>query len=234
MNDFRSVDKICRRIAYDQGRVYDLDMLRQALTLTWLKQRLADLFSTESVVVVIGDGFGTFSSLTLGAFPNTRVIAVNLVKTLLVDVVYALKALPNVGVTLVTNADGMHEALDDPSTRLIADRASDCELLTETRAKLAVNIASMQEMNSSTIAEYFRILRSIPGPLAFYCCNREAKVLPDGTIIRFEDYPWSADDIIADDELCPWNQDYYSIRPPFIFPLDGPVRHRLVTLAHRQ
>jgi len=125
----------------------------------------------------------------------------------------------------------MDEALNDPGARFIAVRASDCELLKRTRAKLAVNIASMQEMNSSVIAEYFRVLRSTPGPLAFYCCNREEKMLPDGTIIRFKDYPWNADDIIADDELCPWNQHYYSVRPPFIFPLDGPVRHRLVTLA---
>jgi len=106
MNDFHSLDKICRGIAYDQGRVYDLDMLRQVLTLTWLKQKLAHLLSTESIIVVIGDGFGTFSSLLLNAFPNTRVIAVNLVKTLLVDIVYVLKALPNVGVTLATNSDG--------------------------------------------------------------------------------------------------------------------------------
>ena len=231
MTDFPRLDQLCRDIAHRQDRIYDLDMLRQSLTLAWLNQRLPDVFSAKSIVVVIGDGFGTFSSLALSAFPNIRVIAVNLVKTLLVDVIYATRALPKACVTLATNEDGMHVALGDPDVRLVAVRAGDCALLKVAPASLAVNIASMQEMNPGTIANYFRVLRSTPGPVAFYCCNRDEKTLPDGTIVRFKEYPWSANDIIVDDELCPWHQQYYAARPPFFFPYDGSIRHRLATLA---
>lgn len=70
----------------------------------------------------------------------------------------------------------------------------------------------------------------MPGPLSFYCCNREEKILPDGTIVRFKDYPWSPQDDVLDDAACPWHQQYYSARPPFIHPYDGPIRHRLAVL----
>jgi hypothetical protein len=63
----------------------------------------------------------------------------------------------------------------------------------------------------------------------FYCCNREEKTLPDGSIIRFADYPWGRNSMIID-ELCPWYQQYLSSKPPFHRPFDGPTMHRLVKL----
>ena len=94
------------------------------------------------------------------------------------------------------------------------------------------NVASMQEMNPEVITQFFATLRGIAGPLAFYCCNREEKMLPDGTIVRFADYPWHSGDKVLDDALCPWHQRYYSARPPFIHSYDGPIRHRLAVLLH--
>ena len=86
-------------------------------------------------------------------------------------------------------------------------------------------------MNPDVIARYFGVLRSIPRRVMFYCCNRVEKVLPDGTVVRFQDYPWSAQDAVQDDGLCPWTQQYYSWRAPFVHRFDGQVRHRLVALA---
>ncbi|MBI3608068.1 MAG: hypothetical protein HY207_08885 [Nitrospirae bacterium] len=66
--------------------------------------------------------------------------------------------------------------------------------------------------------------------LVFYCCNREEKTLPDGTVTCFAAYPWHEGDQILVDELCLWHQFYYVLRPLFFRPYDGPIRHRLVTL----
>jgi hypothetical protein len=97
---------------------------------------------------------------------------------------------------------------------------------------LAVNIVSMQEMNPPVIAAYFADLRAVAAKssLLFYCCNREEKFLPDGTVTRFVDYPWHSDDEVMVDELCPWHREYYRFRPPFYRSYDGPIRHRLVAL----
>lgn len=227
------IERIAEEIARRQGRVYDLDVLRQALTLAYLEARIPAALAAGNtvIVIVIGDGYGTLTSVALTAFPGLRVVAVNLVKTLLVDLLYIAQAVPGVRQALATDAHSIAQALSDPQVRLIAVRADDSALLKEVPATLAINIASMQEMNPDVIAQYFAILRSMPGPVTFYCCNREEKVLPDGTIVRFAEYPWSPEDKVLDDAACPWHQQYYSARLPFIHSYDGPIRHRLAILA---
>lgn len=90
-------------------------------------------------------------------------------------------------------------------------------------------------MNPSTVATYFVDMRAAArgkaAPVTFYCCNRERKTLPDGTVTRILDYPWTDDDAIQVDEICPWHRTYYSRTPPFYHPYDGPIRHWLVDLA---
>lgn len=84
------------------------------------------------------------------------------------------------------------------------------------------------------INEYFDLMRSGDGARYFYCCNRVEKKLPDGSVIRYNDYPWSADDTIVIDELCPWYQKYPVSLPPFWKPFAGPIRHRLVQLEKQK
>ena len=117
---------------------------------------------------------------------------------------------------------------------MIAIEVRDHDLLKNCPVDYAINIVSMQEMNSSVISEYFNHLRTIAcsKEILFYCCNREKKILPDGTMARFEDYPWLAEDQIFYDELCPWHKFYYSKRPPFYHPYI-PVRHKLVGMASK-
>jgi hypothetical protein len=142
-------------------------------------------------------------------------------------------------VDLVTSEEELQLALDKPiitstgSGRVIAIRATDHELISNCPLDFAVNIASMQEMDPSVISAYFTDLRrSISDqPLHFYCCNRLEKHLPDGTVTRFLEYPWLVDDQTKADELCPWHQQYYSFKPPFFRPYDGPIQHRLTVMA---
>lgn len=242
---FSSIDGLAKEITEQQGRAYDLDVLRQSLTLAFLRDNLpASLFSSQSTACVIGDGFAAMTTLLLASRSAGRVVLVNLTKTLLVDLWYLKLWMGGEtfesSVDLVTDAEGLARSLAQPvdntvnaKGRVVAVQAKNHELLRQCPVDIAINIASMQEMNPPVIAAYFDDLRCIAAQrkLVFYCCNREEKALPDGTTTRFLNYPWREDDQIIIDELCPWHQQYYSIKPPFYRAYDGPIRHRLVILS---
>ena len=112
---------------------------------------------------------------------------------------------------------------------------------------MAVNIASMQEMNQAAIDKCFRFLRhNLTTDHLFYCCNRQEKKMPGGEISRFDAYPWKRNDRHLVDELCPWHLYYLSVgrekngpaafnkRTPLINYFEGPHRHRLTVLELEQ
>lgn len=224
---FAEFDAALAAAAKRQGRIYDQEMLRQALVLARVLE-FGEL--PAGPAAVIGDGFGSLSTLMLSALPGSKVVAVNLAKTLLTDVLYCRAALPGLRTALAVDAASYLAALADPETRLVALCADDAELLGAAPLGSAFNVASMQEMDPPVIARYFALLRRARTGL-FYCCNREEKRLPDGTVTRFAEYSWSLEDRVLLDELCPWHDFYYLLRPPFYFSYDGPVRHRLARLA---
>lgn len=236
---FGEIDRLAAQITARQDRAYDLDVLRQSLTLAFLKHHAPQAVSGNATVAVIGDGFASMTSLLVGSRSARRVILVNLTKTLLVDLWYLRSWLGEAEfasqVGLVTDPGGLDAGLAARGPRVVAIEAANHELLRRCPLDLAINVASMQEMNPAVIEEYFTDLRAAGAgharALAFYCCNRVEKWLPDGTITRFESYPWRAEDDILVDELCPWHQRHYRFRPPFYRPFDGPTRHRLVLLS---
>ena len=65
----------------------------------------------------------------------------------------------------------------------------------------------------------------------FYCCNRDSKELPDGNVIDFSKYPWSKEDYLIVNGLCPWAQGCPINKPPFYRNFDGPVQHRLIKVS---
>ncbi|MEH6632296.1 MAG: putative sugar O-methyltransferase [Halopseudomonas aestusnigri] len=233
LKDFETIDQHASGIAAQQNRNYNLDILRQALTLSWLLDIVPDAFSSSGFVAIIGDGFATLTSLILKNSGAPRVVMINLSKTLLVDLIYLNKSYPEISPSLVTSKAGLTEALSDPSLRVIAIQADKFQLLENIPIRLAVNIASMQEMSPSIVAGYFKTFRkiSVRNKLTFYCCNREEKILPDGTEVKFSEYPWLEEDTVIVDELCPWHQTYYTFRPPFLHYYDGAHRHRLSILV---
>ena len=236
---FNAIDSISKKVATSGERASDLDVLRQALTLSYLHGQVPNLLTPKTTSCVIGDGFATMTTLLLASSSAGQVILINLTKTLLVDLWYlklwmGAKVFES-SVDLVTDEASLSKALaksrtTDVGGRVIAIQASNPELLRDCPVDLALNIASMQEMNPPVTAAYFDDLRAIASRrgLTFYCCNRDEKILPDGTLSKFSDYPWRANDRVMVDELCPWHQQYYTIRPPFFHSYDGPIRHRLV------
>ena len=229
---FDSINNTSKSIldAQDKGR--SLDVLRQVITLAYLSDRKA--ITKNGLSCVIGDGYATMTSLLLKS-SNQRVVLVNLTKTLLMDL-WQLKLLLGdnfeSSVALVTDRDSMQSVISkvEGAPLVVAVKAEDHQLIQFCPIDLTINIASMQEMNPEFVAEYFydiSIASKKNGGL-FYCCNRERKVLPDGTMVVFEEYPWHLSDETLEDELCPWHQKYYNIKFPFYHNYDGPIRHRLV------
>jgi len=243
---FKEIDSHALALTKKQVRAYDLDVLRQALTLAFLKDKAPDKFNSSSTCCVIGDGLATMSSLLLLSKSAGRIVLVNLNKILLVDLWYLKLWMGesdfNESVDLVVDEEGLFEALAKSQIRgnglrqIIAIRAKDHQLIQKCPVDAAVNIASMQEMNPPVLKAYFDDMRAIAlkRNLLFYCCNRDEKTFPDGTVSRFNDYPWLNEDRILVEEPCAWHQFYYSTRPPFYRLYDGTHRHRLVILQSKE
>jgi len=233
--EFDRLDRCALSITEKQCRAYSLDFLRQTITLAFLKKHLPSL-NDQSVVAVIGDGFASMTTLLLASRLAKKILLVNLNKTLLVDLVYYRKwavSHSDCTLNLVVDAEGLTQSMNSGGEGVIAIQSVNHALLQRVSVDLVINIASMQEMDPPVIADYFEDMRvmSKDKELYFYCCNREEKQLPDGTITRFTDYPWHVLDLVLVDELCPWHQQYYAKYPPFYRPYDGPLRHRLVRIS---
>lgn len=227
---FAASDRAARHIARRQGRQYDLDFLRHVLTLGWLRDRLT-LEDETDPILIMGDGYANMAPVILASLPKSRVILINLTKTLAVDLVCLRRGLPDVDVALAVGAADFDAALGRVDLRVIALTADEAPLLARAPLSLGINIQSMMEMDPSVTAEYFDVMRRCSrSETAFYCCNNVKKRWNDGTIIRFDDYPWDDRDRILKDELCPWLAYRYGNRPPF-YVRRGENQHRLVYLA---
>jgi putative sugar O-methyltransferase len=232
---YQDIDQVTRTIVKKQNRAYSLDVLRQSLTLAFLKTQIPEKLTPANITWVIGDGFGLMTSLLLETKSAGCVVLVNLTKTLLVDLWYIRLLLGDEKfestVELVTDSSDITDIRQASLTsgKVIAIQAADHDLLEVLPADVVINIVSMQEMDPEIIDAYFSHIRSAAnkGQVFFYCCNREEKRLPDGTITRFAEYPWKMSDRLLTDELCPWNQEYYRVFPPFYRPYDGAIRHQL-------
>ncbi|MDB4238737.1 sugar O-methyltransferase [Alphaproteobacteria bacterium] len=242
--NFSMLDNLAHEVTIKQNRNYDLDVLRQALTISFLNDRAPNLLNDKAIGCVIGDGFGSMSLLLLLSRSANRVILVNLTKTLMVDLWYLKLYMGDhmfkSSVDLISNSEELQAALVKPTSNLfgnvIAIQADNHQILKDCKADFILNIASMQEMNPATIGSYFEDIRSIADKkkVVFYCCNREEKTLPDGTVTRFSEYPFHPGDNVMIDSLCPWHQYYYSFKPPFYRSYDGPLRHRLVEMINNK
>ncbi len=231
--DFDECERLGRLVARRQGRQFTHDMIRQVLTLALIRHHIP-MDDSNQCNLVIGDGYGVLSSLFLLAAPERRTILVNLTKSLVLDLAYIRKAVPDLSIALARTPDEMDEALIAPDVRLIAVQADNAHIITGAAIGIAANVVSMQEMEPRTINEYFRIMRTNKCEnTAFYCCNKLRKKFSDGSEARFLEYPWRSSDRILDDNICLWSQWYYGKRPPFWFYRFGKGRviwHRLAIL----
>jgi hypothetical protein len=226
--------KRARSIVKKMGLCFSFDAFRQAATLNFL----AGHFERNVIpgrILVIGDGHGILSALIHAEYPQSQIILVDLGAVLLFQSHYLHEAFPE---ALQSHIEEGAEKCHGSS--FIFCPSGDLELLS-LEIDLAINVASMQEMNPLTIANYFIFLRKSKTKL-FYCCNRLEKFLVGGEVTRFMEYPWRFLDVHIVDELTPWHQWFFAIGGsssnvkcrgmpvPFIHQYDGPHWHRLTRL----
>lgn len=230
--EFRNILRTTKKIHARRNNKMMLGSLRQAILLAFLEERVG-IGQLTDPIIIIGDGFGLMSSLILQHFHQSKIVTINLTENLLIDAVFIKKSVPGVQIALVKNAIEYNATLNNNELRCVLIQADNAKLISQENIGLVINTCSMQEMNPEIIREYFDFIRkSKNSKTFFYCANRCEKKLPDGTIVNFFKYPWHPEDKIFIDELCPWKQKFYGPRPPFYFPYDGPIQHRLV-LMHK-
>ena len=99
------------------------------------------------------------------------------------------------------------------------------KVLKNKNINLFINIASMQEMKTETVDDYFQVIKS--NSAYFYCCNSEYKKLIGGEELIFDQYPWGDCKTIVS-ERCPWYKQFYSPKYPFIINKENIVKQALV------
>ena len=225
---FKQIDYSAVNITKIQKRANNLDVLRQTLTIDFINQKID--FKKINKIVVIGDGFGTMTTLLTENNFSKQIFLVNLRKTLLVDLVYIKMVIGDKRfdeeIVLIDDIKCLSKI--DNKHKIIALEAENYNILSFIEKDLVINIASFQEMDLLVIKNYFEYLYNQKNKSFYlYLCNREEKFLPDGSLIKFKDYPFNPKDSIIIDELCPWHQDFYTFKPPFKRIYDGPTRHQL-------
>ena len=233
---FNELNRISHKICKTSNTRHNLSKTRHSLTLDFLLEFLGAKLTKNSNVCVIGDGYANMSSLLVASKSASKVFLINLNKSLLLDLVSLKNTFINSeflnSICLVSDTKSLIKSFD-AKYKIVAISSMNYDLLQYCPIDLVININSMQEIDKHITEKYFYYMRIIASKrtLFFYCCNRELKKLPDGTIIDFFKFPWNDSDDILVDELCPWQQDYYSMYPPFFHSYDGPTRHRLVRLS---
>lgn len=238
-NELLALMKKAVALAKKMGLVFSYDCFRQVCSLSLIMKN-GKIREGKLHIINIGDGYGFLSALMKELFPNSLICLVDLGKTLLFQAHYCEKAHPECSHRLVLN---LSERINGSDLGFLYCPAEYLEKLNELSFDIAINIASMQEMNEISIATYFNFLRNhMPSNNLFYCCNREEKEMPGGEISNFSSYPWEKGDVHLVDEYCPWHLYFLScdrgkngpqlfkIRIPFINYFDGPHRHRLTIL----
>lgn len=240
--DILRLMKIARPVAKKMGISFTYDCFRQVCSLNLVMKRLKCLPGHRLCVICIGDGYGFLSGLLKECFPNSLICLVDLGKTLLFQSHHLGMAFPQYKHKAILDAN-QEERVVSTDTDFLYCPVEQLEQLSVFSFDLAINIVSMQEMNSNSIMSYFRFLRKHMNPEhLFYCCNRVSKIMPGGEISSFFMYPWVAQDRHLIDEPCPWQKyflsyrrskngpRFFNLRIPCVNYFDGPHRHRLSIL----
>jgi len=231
---YKIAKDICRRLEV----AMTINSFYQVCTAALLMRMIPK--KEEFFILNIGDGYGLLSILLKEFYPKAKIVLVDLGKTLLFQAEFCQKAHPSKKHVLLS-AENRQDIQD---VDFIYCPAEDIFLLDPLRFDLAVNVVSMQEMNASTIQDYFDFIRlHMKEENHFYCCNRIKKKLIGGEVTRIDDYPWEKEDRHIIDEICPWRGFFVyhrkiserglmigKFRIPFVSYMDGDIKHRLTVL----
>lgn len=216
-----------RIVAKKSKRLFLYDCAKNSIIVeTALRGLQCETFGSKNLrkIAIIGDGYGYLGNLLKLLEPNLQIVFINLGKQLLFDMQTTSQIHQNAKSQLIENSDQFMGSEDFQFLE-----AENFKLLAGANIDFFFNVASMQEMDKEIVDEYFNLMRqSQSKPTYFYCCNRIEKILPNGSPIRFLDYPWKNSKVLWEEKNPGWYSRYPSARPPFWKPFDGEFMARLV------
>ncbi len=235
--------KICKKM----GFYFSFDVFKQVCSLALINQKLSPGMKERRLnFLMIGDGYGFLSSLVKTVYPNSTIVLIDMGKTLLFQSFYCQRVHPASSHRSVLEKDKFNLNSNDCNYDFIYCPTEYLQEVSKIKFDIAINIASMQEMNYDTISRYFSFMRTnLNKDNLFYCCNREFKKLVGGEMIKFDEYPWIKDDKFLIDGYCPWYKYRVSrharhkmkilniINVPFLAYFDSPFKHRVAILSTR-
>lgn len=221
---------IAKEVVARMELAFSQDAFRQVCTLNLLEKYFSSV-DQPNRILVIGDGHGVLSALLHQRYPKAKIFLVDLGSVLFFQAYHLQKAYPDTSQALASNN------VNQGGEGFNFCPADQLESMSSESFDLAINVASMQEMDPAVTAKYFQLMRSHDTKF-FYCCNRLEKRLVGGEIARIMDYPWTSSDEHFVDEPCPWHQWFFGrghsphvtvfgMPIPFIHRYDGPHWHRL-------
>lgn len=201
------------------GRLLDFDVVKHFI----IEAKLSHFLEFEKKqICIIGDGWGNFGQILKHLHPSSGITFLNLGKNLFFDSLMTNKLFPH----LKHNYQDLNE-LDELSIDF--NYATNKESLNDSKFDLVLNVASFSEMNLETIQEYFAWIGGhLNSGGFFYHCNRESKILPDGSKISIQEFQselLNANVIFS--ENCDWYSRYPTGRIPLFKPFDGIFREFL-------
>lgn len=210
---------IFSRQLHSVGRLLDFDVVKHFI----IEAKLSHFLEFEKKqICIIGDGWGNFGQILKYLHPSSGITFLNLGKNLFFDSLMTNKLFPH----LKHNYQDLHE-LDELSIDF--NYATNKESFNDSKFDLVLNVASFSEMNLETIQEYFEWVGAhLNSEGAFYHCNRELKILPDGSRISIQEFQselLNANVIFS--EKCKWYARYPTGRIPPYKPFDGIFREFL-------
>lgn len=226
---FKAATQLARHLSFDMT----FDVWKQSVVLAILKDHWIEYNLEPKTFALIGDGYGFLGALIRCLIPDAYIYNIDLPKTLVFQAVTHSSVFPTRAMSVMSTASGHAD------TTFVLPK--DIELIPN-QIDCGINVASMQEMTESSIELYFRFLRvRSKSSSRFYCVNRKRKELPGGEVLNFTDYPWSLEDDIFLDGVCPYYRFFlgrtqpngpsiFGIRVPLINHFDGLIMHRLCHL----
>ncbi len=200
-----------RRVCLEQGRHMNFANI---IALTAFNLVCRQIKPKQGTICVIGDGASNFVAMSLME-PSKfkKIVSINLSEIHLVETEMLLKAGFSESQMVIVDSEqsALHFFQSDAKLAIVS--ACDAQFLEILKVDIFVNMSSMQEMTKQAISEYFDVIKK--SRAYFYCCNREEKKLPGGSIIRFSEYPWSGASFLLD-EICPWMKKTINLTRPII------------------
>ncbi|MBF0216042.1 MAG: putative sugar O-methyltransferase [Candidatus Omnitrophica bacterium] len=229
LSHFRETIK-AYQLLQEKGYALTNEVFKQVCAVTLIKKHLKMDIAAKFSILIIGDGPGITSLLLKTAYPNARIILVDIGKVLLYQSVNMQLFFPQ------ASHYGVEEGVVDKDRLEVSDLiycpAEHYEKIDSVEYTLSVNINSMQEMNMRTVGEYFRYIRKYAATdNIFYCLNRVSKKLPCGEMVEFNNYPWDVRDIHIIDGKPVFVNYHFSRHYPFVHIDKLEKRHRLTKMA---